>query len=99
MRSGDATSLRAQRVTVARKVSLVLLDRKEIGDRKARKALRVMQARKVSPVLLDPKEIGDRKARKAQRVMPARQHRLLSELYRAIAAALLPAQTTRFWFR
>ncbi len=67
-------------MTVARKVSLVLLDRKAIGDRKARKAQRVMLARKVSPVLLDPKEIGDRKARKAQRVMLARQHRLLSEL-------------------
>jgi len=62
---------------VARKVSPVPPDPKEIGDRKAHRAQRVMLARKVSPVLLDPREIGDRKAR---RVMLARQHRLLSEL-------------------
>ena len=68
---------------LARKVSLVLLVPKEIGDRKARKAckaLRVMLARKVSLVLLDPKEIRDRKARKVLRVIPARQHKLISEL-------------------
>jgi hypothetical protein len=65
---------------VARKVSPVPPDPKEIGDRKAHRAQRVMLARKVSPVLLDPREIGDRKARKARRVMLARQHRLLSEL-------------------
>ena len=34
---GGCDQLRAQRVMVARKVSLVLLDPKEIGDRKARK--------------------------------------------------------------
>ena len=42
---GDAISLRAQRVMVARKVSPVPPDPKEIGDRKARKARRVMLAR------------------------------------------------------